>query len=155
MARFVTASLPPPPPKPGVHVARIIRAREKVSENGNPVLRMTARFPDHTELDFAITFVERASKLVGFFCRSCGLELPKGEGVEVEIRPTDVEGRIFYPAVELDGEGLESVPRITKFLSRAEALAINPALAEIRIQEQQPVALPVVGNNWRGRQANV
>lgn len=147
MARFVTASLPPAAPRPGVHVARIIRAKEKTSENGNPVLRMTARFPDQTELSFAVTFVPNAAKLVGFFCRSCELELPKGDGVEVEISPADVQGRIFYPVVELDGEGLEASPKITRFLSRSEALAINPALGKIALQPQQPIVLPIVRNS--------
>jgi hypothetical protein len=141
VARFVTASMPPPAPSPGIHLARIIRAKESVSENGNSVLRMTARFPDQSELSFAITFVERAAKLIGFFCRSADLELPKGEGVEVEIRPADVLGRIFYPVVELDGE---AIPKITKFLSRSEALAINPALEKIALSPQAPVTLPVV-----------
>jgi hypothetical protein len=141
MARFVTSAMPPPAPKPGVHVARIIRAKEKFSENGNPVLRMTARFPDLSELSFAITFVERAAKLIQFFCRSCELELPNGDGIEVEISPADVLGRLFYLSVELGGEG---IPKITKFLSRAEALAINPALEKIALKPQAAITLPVV-----------
>jgi hypothetical protein len=144
VARFITAPMPPPAPKPGVHVARIIRAKEKTSENGNPVLRMTARFPDQSELSFAVTFVPKAAKLVGFFCRSCGLELPKGDGVEVEIRPTDVLGRAFYPVVEMDGEEIEAAPKITRFLSRSEALAANPRLASVTLQPQQTLVLPIV-----------
>jgi hypothetical protein len=58
MARFTTAPLPPPPPKPGAHVARISAAKEKISENGNPMLILSARFPDGAELGFIITFVE-------------------------------------------------------------------------------------------------
>lgn len=144
MARFVTAALPPPAPQPGVHVARIVKAKERVSEAGNTMLIMTAKFLDHSELGFVITFVPKAAKLVGFFCRSCGLELPEGAGVEVEIRPEDVEGRVFYPVVELDGDGLEATPRVTRFLSRAEALSVNPKLAEIRVQEQSPRTLRAV-----------
>jgi hypothetical protein len=154
LARFVTAALPPPAPGPGAHVARIVRAKEKVSENGNSMLVMTAKFLDHSELGFIITFVPKAAKLVGFFCRSCGLELPEGAGVEVEIRSEDVEGRVFYPVVELDGDGLEAIPKITRFLSRSEALAINSSIATIRVN-QEPAALSVVGNNHGGRQANV
>ncbi len=85
----------------------------------------------------------KAAKLVAYFCQSCGLILPEGEGIEVEIRPEDVQGRIFYPVVELDGNGLEAVPRITKFLSRAEALAINPSIATVRVN-QEPVTLSAV-----------
>jgi hypothetical protein len=144
VAKFITAALPPPGPKPGVHVARVVKARERVSDAGNSMLLMTARFPDQTELGFVITFVEKAAKLIAYFARSAELILPEGEGVEVEILPTDVEGRLFYPVVELDGEGLEAVPKITKFLSRAEALAINPALEKIALQPQAAIQLPAV-----------
>jgi hypothetical protein len=140
MARFVTAALPPPAPKPGVHVARVVKAKERTSENGNPMLVMTAKFVDSTELGFVITFVPKAAKLVNYFCKSCDLILPEGDGVEVEILPHHVEGRIFYPVVELDGE---AIPRITKFLGRAEALAINPSIAAVRVN-QEPVTLSAI-----------
>jgi hypothetical protein len=143
MARFITVPLPPPAPKPGVHIARITQAREKVSEAGNPMLVMTAKFVDSAELGFVITFVPKAAKLVAYFCKSCDLILPEGEGVEVEILPRHVEGRIFYPVVELDGDGLEAVPRITRFLSRSEALAINSAIATVRVN-QEPAELSAV-----------
>jgi hypothetical protein len=65
---------------------------------------MTAQFPGGEHLAFAITFVERAAKLIGYFCRSIEIELPKGDGVEVEIRPADVLGRYFFPVVERDKE---------------------------------------------------
>jgi hypothetical protein len=144
VARFTTAQLPPPLPKPGVHAARIVKATEKTSEAGNTVLRMTARFVDLSELSFAVTFVERAAKLIGFFCRSCELELPEGAGVEVEIRPEDVAGRIFYPLFEMDGDGIDAVPRITKFLSRSEAVTANPAIAQLKLQPQSPRVLRAV-----------
>lgn len=146
MARFTTTSLAPTAPQPGVHVARITKAREKLSEAGNTVLVMQARFPGGEELSFAITFVERAAKLVGYFCRSTGLELPEDAGVEVEIKPADVLGRYFYPVVELDGTGAEAVPKITRFLSRSEAIAARPELARIALQPQNPLALkPITG----------
>lgn len=146
VARFTTTSLAAPSPQPGIHVAKIIKAREKQSDAGNTILAMTAQFPGGEQLAFAITFVERAAKLVGYFCRSIELELPKGDGIEVEIRPADVLGRYFFPVVELDGEGLEAVPKITRFLSRAEALAARPELDQIRIQSQSPKSLrPVKG----------
>lgn len=143
MARFVTAALPPPAPKPGVHVARVVKAKERTSENGNPMLVMTAKFADSAELGFVITFVPKAAKLVNYFCKSCDLILPEGDGVEVEILPHHVEGRIFYPVVELDGDGLEAVAKITRFLSRSEALAINPSIATIRVN-QEPAELSAV-----------
>ena len=141
MARFTTTSLLPDAPPVGVHVAKVVKAREKLSENGNAVLAMTAQFPAGEQLGFAITFVPKAARLVSYFCRSIELELPKEEGVDVEIKPDDVTGRYFFPVVELVGDGLEATPRITKFLSRAEAYAANPSLRDIKLQPQFPRVL--------------
>jgi hypothetical protein len=142
MARFTTASITPPSPRPGAHLARIVKAKERVSGNGNPMLLMTARFPGDEELGFVITFVAAAAKLVSNFCRSIELELPQGDGVEVEIRPGDVLGRYFYPLVEADEDG---TPRITRFLSKSEALAINPGLATVKLEPQTPRSLKPIG----------
>jgi hypothetical protein len=150
MARFTTATLIAPAPQPGVHVAKIIKARERTSEAGNPMLQMQAQFPAGEQLGFIITFVPKAAKLVGYFCRSIDLELPHGEGIEVEIRPVDFLGRYFYPVGELDGQGLEAIPKITRFLSRSEALAARPELAGIQLQPQGPRALtPVTGGGFK------
>jgi hypothetical protein len=146
MARFTTTSLTAPAPPPGVHVAKIIRAKEKLSEAGNTVLLLQAQFPGGEELSFAITFVERAAKLVAYFCRSIDLELPHGEGFEVEIKPADVLGRYFYPLVEADADG---TPRITRFLSRSEALAARPELAGVQLQPQTPRALKALTGGGR------
>ena len=53
-------------------------------------------------------------------------------------------GRYFYPLVELDGEGLEAVPKITRFLSRSEALAARPELAGVQLQPQEARVLQPV-----------
>jgi hypothetical protein len=146
MARFTIAALSPPAPQPGVHVAKIIGAREKVSEAGNTMLVMQAQFPAGERLGFVITFVPKVAKLVAYFCRSLELELPADEGSEAEIKPADVLGRYFYPVVEFDGEGAEAVPKITRFLSRSEALAARPELAGVQLQPQAPRALkPLTG----------
>jgi hypothetical protein len=148
MGRFTTAPLPPPAPPAGIHVAKIIRAKETLSEAGNSVLRMQARFPGGEELPFAITFVPQAARVVGFFCRSLDLELPGGDGVEVEIKPADVLGRYFFPVVEIDGQGVEAVAKIVRFLSRTEAIAARPELAGIKLQSQTPHTLkPITGGD--------
>jgi hypothetical protein len=87
MVRFTTAPLQPRGPSPGVHVARIIKAKEKTSQNGNAMLVMSGRFIGGEELSFVITFVEKAAKLVTYFCRSAELELPKEDGVEAYRSP--------------------------------------------------------------------
>ena len=147
MARFTTAPLSPPAPPVGVHIARVTKARERISEAGNTVLLMTAQFPQGEQLGFAITFVEQAVKLIGYFCRSAELELPKEAGVEVEIKPADVEGRYSYPVVEYDGEGLEAVAKITRFLSRAEAITANSKLSEIKVQQTSRALKPISGGD--------
>jgi hypothetical protein len=144
MARFTIAALAAPAPQPGVHVAKIIRAKEKESEAGNSMLVMQAQFPAGEQLTFVITFVPEAARLVGYFCRSIELDLPINEGVEVEIRPADVLGRYFYPVVELDGDGVEAIPKITRFLSRTEAIAARPEIAGVQLQPQAPRALKCV-----------
>jgi hypothetical protein len=130
MPRFTLPNLPAPSPLPGVHVARVLDVREKVSEAGNVVWSILARFPDKAELRFYVTFAdsEKSRKLVVFFARSLGLILPDAPGSAIELVPKDITGRLFYCAVELDQDG---APRITKFLERDTALAINPALAQI------------------------
>jgi hypothetical protein len=110
---------------------------------------MTAQFPQGEQLGFAVTFVERAAKLVAYFCRSLELELAAEQGSEVEIKPADVLGRYFYPIVELDGEGTEAVPKITRFLSRSEAIAARPELAGVTLQLQAPRALKALTGGGR------
>jgi hypothetical protein len=48
---------------------------------------MSGRFIGGEELSFVITFVEKAAKLVTYFCRSAELELPKEDGVEAYRSP--------------------------------------------------------------------
>ena len=102
MARFTIEDPPAPPPSPGAHVARIIRAKEKTSTAGHPMLIMTARFADLSELGFVITFAPTTGKIVSYFCRSAELTMPPGGTGEAEILPEDVPGRHFYPFVEYD-----------------------------------------------------
>jgi hypothetical protein len=49
----------------------------------------------------------------------------------------------IYVIIEADGDG---APKITRFLSRSEALAQNPKLAQIQLQAQLPIVLPAVRN---------
>jgi hypothetical protein len=124
-------------------VARIVKAKERTSSNGNSMLVMTARFPGGEELGFVLTFVPKAVALIGYFCRSARLTLPQGEGIEVEICPDDVLGRYFYPVAELDSDG---TPRITRFLSREEALALNPGIASAKLEPQDSRILALIQN---------
>jgi hypothetical protein len=44
-------------------------------------------------------------------------------------------------SVETDGQTGTS-PKVTRFLTREEALAINPELAKVTLKDQQPIELP-------------
>jgi hypothetical protein len=147
MARFTTAKLQPPI-QPGAYFARIVRARERISETGNSMLLLTAQLSTGAELPFVVTFAQsqRSAKLVAYFARSLDLIIPDGEGVEAEILPQDVLDRAFYPQIELDDEGQA---KIVRFLSRQEAVAINADIEKIRLRPQVPRALRLV--NDRGR----
>jgi len=147
MARFTTARVEPPV-APGAYAARIVKAREKTSEAGNQMLLMTARLSTGAEIPFVVTFApsQKSAKLVAYFARSLDLIIPEGEAVEIELLPQDVLNRAFYPQIELDDEGQA---KIVRFLSRQEAVAINPKIAEIRLRPQSPRQLQSL-NNQRG-----
>jgi hypothetical protein len=143
MARLTIPELLPSGPKPGVHVARIAEVKERVSEVGNTVWSLLANFPGKTTLRFCVTFAPsgKAQRLIAFFARSLDLILPQEPGAQVDLRPEDIEGRLFYCTVELDEEG---APRITKFLRKDEAFAINPALRELAVAPQEPRTIRLV-----------
>ena len=134
MARFTTTSLGTPPPSAGVHIGRILTAKERTSENGNQVLSMRLRFPGGEELSAALTFTESTRKIIGYFARSAGLVLPTEAGAECEILPGDVLDRYLYVEVAYD----DGEPRVARYLSREEALSLNPALAQINCSLSNP-----------------
>ena len=141
MARFTTAPPEPLPPPAGVHVCKIVEAKERTSQNGNAVLAMRLRFPGGEELSPLITFAESTRKIVGYFARSAGLILPTEPDVECEILPGDVLNRYLFVEVVYD----DGTPRVARYLSRDEALAVNPRLVEIRVQPQEPRILKPLG----------
>jgi hypothetical protein len=137
MARFTIPELLPNGPKAGVHIARIAEVKEKVSEAGNVVWSLLAKFPDRSELKFYVTFADsdKSRRLVVFFLKSLGLVLPEAPGSQIDLSPNDAKDRLFYCAIELDSDG---APKITKFLSREEALAMNPAISRVAVAPQEP-----------------
>jgi hypothetical protein len=143
MVRLIIPELLPSGPKAGVHIARIAEVKEKVAESGNVVWRISARFVDKSRLTFYVTFApsEKAQRLVAFFARSLDLILPGAPGAQVDLRPEDIQGRLFFCTVELDSEG---APRITKFLRKDEAFAINPALSNVAVAPQEPRTIRAV-----------
>jgi hypothetical protein len=144
MPRFTLPSLPAAAPKPGTHIARIAEIKERVSEAGNVVWSILARFVDKSELRFYVTFAdsEKSRKLVVYFARSLGLAVPDSPGAQIDFVPEDALGRLFYCEVTLDQDG---APRITKFLHRDSALALRPELAQIPVAAQPARTLKPFG----------
>jgi hypothetical protein len=136
-------TLPPiePPPAPGVYIAKIVKAAERVSEAGNSMIVMVFELPDRRRLPCVLTFVDQARRPIDAFCSSAELIRPSTSDIEVELRADHCLNRYIYFRLEHDEDG---APRITRFIDHQAALAANPRLAEIALNPQQPLTLPVV-----------
>jgi hypothetical protein len=150
MPTFSTLPPQPLPIPPGVHLGKIVKAVEKVSERGNAMISMVIELPPpgRERLPCILTFVEAARPVVNAFCSSAGLLKPVEPDVQVELAAHHALGRYLYFKVEHDEDG---APKITRFITREAALLIDPSLAEVKIQPQIPVTLPIVGTNWERR----
>jgi hypothetical protein len=117
-----------------------------VSENGNPMIVMRLTTPDNKSIQCTITFVERARRLINCFCESAQLIRPPGEGAQVELTAASCHNRYVYATIinDVGNSGDDPVPRITRFLTREQALIKSPALAAVKLQPQEPVVLPVL-----------
>jgi len=146
MARFLTSSLKGDAIPDGTYIFKVSKAVERISENGNQMLVMTFALPDGRSLPCIITFVEKARLLVNAFVASAGLQKPPGADVEVELLPEHVRNRYVYATVlnDVSDSASDPVPKVVRFLSREAALLKNPSIAEITLQPQPPVTLPVV-----------
>ena len=131
MPRFSTLPPQQPPIAPGVYVARIASATEKVSEAGNDLISMRVMFPDGQSLPCCLTFVPQARPVINAFCDSAQLTKPADGDIEVELTATHCKGRYIYVVVSNDPDSNgEASPRISRFLTREAALAANPALSK-------------------------
>jgi hypothetical protein len=146
MSRFLTSSRLSAVIADGVYVLKVIKATEKVSERGNPMIVMTLSLQDGRSLGCVPTFVQAARPVINAFCESANLQRPPGDGVEVELSAKHCRGTYLYATIVNDGGDLSSdpMPHVSRFLTREQALIKNPALAEIKLQPQTPIILPVL-----------
>jgi hypothetical protein len=142
MPRFLSSSQLGAVIADGVYALKVTKATEKVSERGNPIIVMTLCLPDGRSLGCVLTFVEAARPVINAFCESANLQRPPGEGVEVELTAAHCRGRYLYATIINDVS--DPVPHISRFVSREQALIKNPDLAQINLQQQPAVVLPVV-----------
>jgi hypothetical protein len=145
MAVFRTLPPESPPVLPGVYLAKITAAKDRVSANGNPMLVMRLSLPGKVEIPCVITFVEAARRLVNAFCDSAQLIKPDSPDVEVELCAKHCAGRWIYVVVSADPNDGESLPKVVRFLTREQAISRNPSLAEIT-PFQAPLVLSVAAS---------
>jgi hypothetical protein len=147
MPTFSTLPPSPPPILPGTYIAKVISASERVSEAGNDMIVMRLLLPDGRALPCCLTFVPQARPVLNAFCDSAGLTKPSDPDVEVQLTAEICKGRYLYITVstEVESSG-DPTPRIVRFLTRDQALILNPALAKTVLQPQEPIQLPVVSH---------
>lgn len=146
MPTFRTLPPPPPPIPAGVHSAKVLQAKVGISSNGNETLTMRLGFPGGERITSILTFVPAAARVISCFCDSAELLRPEGGTGEFDLTVADVTGRYLYIVVtsDPDPDTGDLIPHITRFLTRAEALQRNPAIAQVKLQPQSPRALRAV-----------
>jgi len=148
MPSFETTSPRPPPIPNGIYVAKIVSAKEKVSEANNSMIVMKLMLPDGQTIASTLTFVPNAKVVINAFCESCELIKPAERDVSVELPASVLIDRYCYITItnDADEEGNLS-SHVTRFLTRAEALIKNPALAKITVREQPQIRLSPATEN--------
>ena len=140
MPTFRTNKPTAPPIPDGCHVAKVVKAEERTSENGNAMIVMKLQLSEGQTLPCCLTFVNKARAAINAFCNSAELLCPEGSDVEVNLTTADCLGRYLYVTIinEDDGQGGDPFPKIVRFLTREAALIKNPAIANVKLQPQQP-----------------
>jgi hypothetical protein len=146
MPKFKTYRPGATPIRDGTYVAKVIQAKERLSENGNEMIVMQLQLSSGELLDCILTFVEAARPVINAFCRSAQLELPANQDVEMELIAADCLGRYLYVQITNDTSQSDSdpIPRLTRFLTRETALLKNPALAKVTLRTQEPRRLKML-----------
>jgi hypothetical protein len=146
MPRFINPSPLPPQISDGIHLAKVLKAKSGVSANGNETLVMRLGFPGGERITSVLTFVPAAARVIACFCDSAELIRPEGDTQEFELTADDVRDRYLYVLItsEPDSDTGELAPRVSRFLTRSEAVRHNPAIAEIKLQPKSPRTLKAV-----------
>jgi hypothetical protein len=127
----------------GVHIAKVIAAKEKISEAGNDMLILKLMISDGRTIGSVLTFVPAAQPVINAFCDSANLRKPAEADVAVDLNACHCLNRYVYVTVSVETDDQTGAqPKVTRFLTREEALAINPELAKITLKEQAPLELP-------------
>ena len=140
MARFHTSSnstnnlLPA-----GVYMLKVSDCTETVSTNGSDMFKLKlATIPHDRHVYDYLVFNPNSFWVIADFCRSSGLELPDDEA-DIDIYPNDCLLRVCYAELvhELGRDGKTRLS-VERYLSRNEAIAINPALVRVNVPTGTP-----------------
>jgi hypothetical protein len=147
MPQFEIMSPRQPPIPNGTYVAKIVSAKEKLSVAGHDMIVMKLALPDGQTIASILTFVPAARPVINAFCDSCELSRPAERGVSVELPARILIERYCYITItnDTDEDGNLS-SHVTRFLTRAEALIKNPALAKIAVRQQPEIRLSPATN---------
>lgn len=155
MPRFSPTKLLRDAPPDGVHIFRIAKVVEKTSERtGYPLLVMTLETPEFKRITSVLTFCEQAKAVISAVCRSAGLIMPENPDVDVTLEAHHLLSRYIYGVIVSSAGDLlnDPEPRVTRFLTREQAIQKNPAIAQIPLRILPVVTLPVIAREGKGRQ---
>jgi hypothetical protein len=119
---------------------QVIDCTETVSTNGSDMFKLKlATIPHDRHVYDYLVFTPNSSWVIADFCRSSGLELPSQEA-DIDIYPNDCLLRVCYGELvhELGRDGKTRLS-VERYLSRNEAITINPALVRVNVPAGTPL----------------
>jgi hypothetical protein len=129
----------------GAHLCKVSKAVKKVSKSNNEMIVLQLEIPDARKLKAWLVFTPKMGWFINSFCESAELTRPRDEDAEILLEPKHCLGRYCYVSVKHEeDENGEPRAKVTRFLTREEAITRNPELQKIQRHPQSPVELPVV-----------
>jgi len=129
----------------GTHLCKVSKAVKKVSKSSNEMIVLGLELPDQRRLKAWLVFTPKMSWYIVSFCESAELGRPNDKDAEIILEPKHCLNRYCYVLVKHEeDDGGELRAKVTRFLTREEALERNPDLLRIRIEPQTRVELPRV-----------
>jgi hypothetical protein len=145
MPRFSYSNVNFGTPPVGVYVAQVVRAKKGTSKkSGNEMIALNlSTLPDGYSLKYYLVFNGANDGLVCQFCQNCEGELtfPADPKDDYSLTAADILFRIAFVDVVHEKNG-DDEPwakiRLGGVVSRVEALARNPGLANIKLPANVP-----------------
>lgn len=123
----------------GAYMLRILEAIEQESSKGSDMIKLKlTTVPQNKYIWDYLVFHPKSAWVIQAFCRSSGLELPINEA-DVDLNPKDCLSRICYAElVHERGQDGRTRLVVERYLTRQEALKINPALQKVPLPDDAP-----------------